>query len=139
MMYGMYGHDRRDETQEQRMERHKREGERRRRREEKRNDKRQKQREMMKTYAKQVRNNNNGYSFQVCDMERLRRFIVLGSEFNTYYVSAKEITLDTVQCVKRLLKNGKHKEVLETIESYSKEGRVAKEEPLLTVLALCAL
>ena len=65
MMYGMYGHDRRDETQEQRMERHKREGERRRLRETKRNEKKTKQQEMMKTYAKQVRNNNEGFSFKV--------------------------------------------------------------------------
>ena len=37
------------------------------------------------TIARLVANSGGGKSFRVCDINRLKRFIVLGSETNTYY------------------------------------------------------
>merc|ERR1712013_62216 len=86
----------------------------------------------------QVANDNAGFGYQLCDMDRLKRFLTLGSEFNTYYVSAKKIELDSVECVNRLIANNKYQQMLDLVDNYNKEGRVAKDDPLLLVLAICA-
>jgi 60 kDa SS-A/Ro ribonucleoprotein len=93
-----------------------------------------------KLNERQVKNAAGGYSFKVCDMNRLRRFIVLGSEHNTYYSTqtAAKNTLENIKCLQALLDKNRHKEVLETITEYSLSGRVAKEDPILSILALCA-
>lgn len=96
---------------------------------------------------RQVKNRADGFSFKVCDLNRLKRFIVLGSEHNTYYSTPGQNphlsnqlqnTIDNIQCIQNLLRQGRHDEVLETITTFSVEGRVAKEEPILAILAMCA-
>ena len=95
---------------------------------------------------RQVMNDAGGFSFEVCDMNRLRRYIVLGSETNTYYSSKSidpdlakaENSLANIKCVENLLLQKRHEDVLETIKEYSVSGRIAKEEPILQILSLCA-
>merc|ERR1712164_104547 len=85
-----------------------------------------------------IPNSGGGFSFKLCDMNRLRRFIILGSENNSYYGAPEIVTLENVLCVKNLLDQKRHQEVLDTITEYSKKGRIAKEEPILSILAMCA-
>lgn len=86
----------------------------------------------------QVINNAGGYSFQVDDMQRLRRFMVLGSEGGTYYTGEKELGKQNAEAVIRLIKDGKGGDVVREVLKYSLEGRCAKQNPIIFVLALCA-
>ncbi len=86
----------------------------------------------------QVPNNAGGYSYQVDDMQRLRRFMVLGSEGGTYYTGEKELGRENAESVLRLIKAGKGCEVVKEVVTYSLEGRTAKQNPIIFILALCA-
>ncbi|XP_057299954.1 RNA-binding protein RO60-like [Hydractinia symbiolongicarpus] len=88
---------------------------------------------------RQVMNSAGGYSFQVCDFMKLKRFLVIGSESGTYYTTSKDILFDSVQCVKRLIKQGHGQAVLDLLEEYSTAGRIANEKPILTSLMTCAM
>ncbi|HVH97813.1 MAG TPA: hypothetical protein VM869_03855, partial [Enhygromyxa sp.] len=50
---------------------------------------------------KQAPNNAGGYSFVLDDRARLERFLILGSEGGTYYVSERALTIDNAHCVER--------------------------------------
>ena len=86
----------------------------------------------------QAQNNAGGFSFQVDDMQRLRRFMVLGSEGGTYYVGEKELGKKNAEAILRLISNGKGCDVVKEVVTYSVEGRTAKQNPVIFVLALCA-
>ncbi|XP_062515733.1 RNA-binding protein RO60-like [Corticium candelabrum] len=88
--------------------------------------------------GKQVRGNAGGFVFAVSDLNRLRRFLCLGSEGGTYYVGEKKLGLENAQCISRLLADGKGTDVIEEIVSFSQEGRAAKQNPIIFALALCA-
>lgn len=96
---------------------------------------------------RQVENAAGGYSFAVCDVNRLKRYLILGSEKNAYYSTPGQpsfLSKDqqahraNIQCLQNLLQQKRHEEVLDIITQYSREGRVPREDPILTVLALCA-
>lgn len=87
----------------------------------------------------QVKNNAGGFVFQVSPMDRLRRFLVLGCETNTYYTSAKKLSTENAKNIIELLKNEKTaKEAVDEIVSFSKEGRIAKNDTAIFALALAA-
>ena len=86
----------------------------------------------------QVPNDAGGFSYQVDDMQRLRRFMVLGSEGGTYYVGEKELGRQNAEAVLRLINDGRGCEVVREVVTYSTEGRTAKQNPIIFVLALCA-
>ena len=86
----------------------------------------------------QVRNNAGGFGFQVTDIDRLKRFLVLGSEGGTYYAGEKELGLENVKCIASLINAGRGKEVVEIVKQYSVEGRCAKQTTIIYTLALCA-
>lgn len=87
---------------------------------------------------RQVRNNAGGFVFKVSNIDRLKRFLVLGSEGSTYYASGKELCLENVKSVVQLLKDGRGKEVVDIIREMSEEGRCAKQTAIVYCLALCA-
>lgn len=86
----------------------------------------------------QVPNSAGGFSFKVDDMQRLRRFMVLGSEGGTYYVGEKQLGKENAEAILRLIENGRGVEVVQEITKYSIEGRTAKQNPIIFALALCA-
>ncbi|XP_064602810.1 RNA-binding protein RO60-like [Liolophura sinensis] len=86
----------------------------------------------------QVMNNAGGYGWTVTPMGRVRRFLCLGSEGGTYYVKEKTLTQENAACIERLIADGKGKEVVNEIRTFSVEGRTAKQSPILFALALCA-
>ena len=49
----------------------------------------------------QITNNTGGYVYKVTDKTRVLRFLCLGSEGGSYYVSEKELKRENVQCIDR--------------------------------------
>jgi len=84
------------------------------------------------------KNNAGGYSYQVDDMMRLSRFIVLGSDSGAYYVTPRDMMKTNKEFLISLLKQGCVDDVLKLVREYSMEGKCPKDDNLLFVLALCA-
>jgi len=57
--------------------------------------------------AGQVPNSAGGFSFQVDDWTRLERFLILGSEGNTYYTTAAVLTRENARSAERCIAVGK--------------------------------
>ena len=85
----------------------------------------------------QVPNSAGGYAWAVDDWKRLDRFLVLGSEGGTYYISEQKLTLDNATCVERCIKADGPKVVNRVVE-VSEAGRAPKNDPALFALAMCA-
>lgn len=86
---------------------------------------------------KQARNSAGGYSFVLDDAARLERFLILGSEGGTYYVSERALTIDNAHCVERCLANDGVSAV-ERIAALSEAGRAPKNGPAIFALAIAA-
>ena len=50
----------------------------------------------------------------------------------------KNLVLKMLQAILKLIENGRGTEVVETIKTYSIEGRTSKQNPIMFALALCA-
>jgi len=88
--------------------------------------------------ANQVQNKAGGFVWKVDDMERFRRFLVLGSEGGTYYASEKKLGQENAQALLRLIAEGRGPEAVKIVVEYSTEGRTAKQDPIILSLAICA-
>ncbi|KAG2449701.1 hypothetical protein HYH02_005229 [Chlamydomonas schloesseri] len=86
----------------------------------------------------QVENNAGGFVFKVDDWTLLRRFLILGSDANNYYVSRQSVDLASAQCVVRLLAAGQGEAVVKEVVDISREGRAPKQATGIVVLAMCA-
>ncbi|GLC64530.1 hypothetical protein PLESTF_000175800 [Pleodorina starrii] len=86
----------------------------------------------------QVLNNAGGFVYKIGDFARLRRFIILGSNSNNYYVSSQNVTLENCECVLRLLAEGHGLRVVEEVTKISREGRAPRQSTGILVLAVCA-
>lgn len=85
----------------------------------------------------QEKNNAGGFSFVLDKWSQLQRFLVLGSEGGTYYVSEQKLTKDNAQNVLACIdENGKR--VIDLVVEISDKGRAPKNDPALFVLALAA-
>lgn len=80
----------------------------------------------------------HAFTFVVDDMARLRRFLVLGVESATFYAREQEVGLDNALALRRLLQAGRGEECVELIAQYAREGRCAKQNPIVFALAMCA-
>ena len=88
--------------------------------------------------ANQVQNEAGGFVWQVDDLVRFRRFLVLGSEGGTYYASQQQLGQENAQALMRLIAQGRGPEAVKIIVEYSTQGRTAKQDPIILSLALCA-
>jgi 60 kDa SS-A/Ro ribonucleoprotein len=86
----------------------------------------------------QVPNSAGGFSYQVDDLQRLRRFLVLGTEGGTYYITERALGKQNAESILRLIQGGRGVEVVQEITKYSLEGRTPKQNPIIFALALCA-
>lgn len=86
----------------------------------------------------QVKNSAGGYSWQVDDIMRLRRFLILGVEGGTFYAKPQQLGLENATAIMRLLGAGRGCEVVDEIVDVSVNGRAAKQQPTLFALAMCA-
>lgn len=83
----------------------------------------------------QKRNNAGGYSFKVDDVQRLTRFLVLGTEGGTYYVSEQDLTRKNVDFIEKMIAKDERK-VVDTLVDVSVNARAPKNTYALFVLAL---
>ncbi|XP_068725168.1 RNA-binding protein RO60-like [Montipora capricornis] len=88
--------------------------------------------------ATQVQNEAGGFVWKVDDLERFRRFLVLGSEGGTYYATQPKLGQENAQALLRLISEGRGPEAVKIIVEYSTEGRTAKQDPIILSLAICA-
>jgi 60 kDa SS-A/Ro ribonucleoprotein len=82
-----------------------------------------------------VQNNAGGFVFSVSPMDLLDRFLILGTESNTYYASSNTMTKDAATSIIKLIEtNGV--DVVNRVVEISHAGRAPKNDPALFVLAL---
>ncbi|KAJ3417025.1 60 kDa SS-A/Ro ribonucleoprotein [Chytridiales sp. JEL 0842] len=86
----------------------------------------------------QVKNSAGGFVFQVSPITRLRRFLILGTEKGSYYANETKLTAENATTVIDLITNQKKGlEVLKEVVEISDQGRAAKQDTTIFVLALC--
>ena len=84
-----------------------------------------------------ARNEAGGFVFEVSDWDRLLRFLIIGTEGGTYYVSEHDLTIQNAEVLLRcLVADGLR--VVREIAAVSDSGRAVKNEPALFALAVCA-
>ena len=84
-----------------------------------------------------VENNAGGFVFKLDEWKQLERFLILGSEGGTFYVSEKKLTAVNANKILLLLKKDGVKVVEKTVEIL-KSGRAPKPDVAIFVLALAA-
>ena len=94
--------------------------------------------QQFKVIESQVRNSAGGYVFNVDGINRLKRYLVLGSESGSYYADGRELGLQNLKSLIELIKAGRGKEVVDIILEYSVEGKCAKQTTIVYCLAVCA-
>ena len=75
-----------------------------------------------------VPNSAGGHAYPVDDMTRLRRFLILGSEGDSYYADERKLTLENVDAVKRCITASEESgmNAVTEIAKISKAGRAPK-------------
>lgn len=84
----------------------------------------------------QVRNDAGGFAWEISPLQRLRRFLILGSEGGSYYVGEADLTKQNVSAIWEALDDVGTTAVEEIVE-ISSAGRAPKNDPALYALA-CA-
>lgn len=85
----------------------------------------------------QVQNSAGGFVFAVDKWKRLERFLVLGTEGGSYYVSERKLTVDNAKSVAECLKEDGLR-VVDAVVDVSHGGRAPKNDSALFVLAMAA-
>jgi 60 kDa SS-A/Ro ribonucleoprotein len=85
----------------------------------------------------QTPNDAGGFVWAVDVWTRLRRFLVLGSEGGSYYVSQASLTRENASAVEAAVREDGLRAVGEIVR-VSREGRAPKNDPALFALALAA-
>lgn len=82
----------------------------------------------------QVKNNAGGYTFKVGDMERFRRFLILGVDGGTYYVGQQAHADKNVELVRSVVANN-GVEAVNEIVAVSDAGRAPSNSPAVFAMA----
>src|SRR5213078_4492984 len=85
----------------------------------------------------QVPNSAGGYSWQVNDWMRFDRFLILGAEGGTYYITERDLVKENHDAVVRCIKVDGVRAVNRIVE-ISNDGRAPKNDPAIFALALVA-
>ena len=91
--------------------------------------------QLSKASEKQKQNNAGGYSFTVSDSQRLVRFLVLGTDKGTYYVSETDLTKQNVTALVDYIKKDEEA-FLKTLLDVVENNRAPKNDYALFALAL---
>lgn len=84
----------------------------------------------MNTKTPQIKNDAGGFVFEVSKWIMLERFLILGSEGGTYYVTEQKLTRDNAKNVIECIKEDANR-VIDTIVAISDAGRAPKNDPAL--------
>lgn len=85
--------------------------------------------------ARQLSNNAGGFVFAIDDWSRLERFLILGSDSQTYYQRARALTRENAKCVEACYAADPDRTV-RTIVDISVDARAPKQSPAIYALAL---
>lgn len=85
-----------------------------------------------------VPNSEGGYVFIAGDWERLRRFLILGTDGGSYYADRADLTRDNAESVLRCLRDDGVRAVDEIVE-ISEAGRAPKNDFAIYALALACV
>lgn len=86
----------------------------------------------------QKKNNAGGFTFTVGALDRIKRFLILGSE-DSFYMSGAKLALQNATTIEKYTAAASleaTRELIDLIVSVSVEGRAAKQQPALFALAL---
>lgn len=86
----------------------------------------------------QVENNTGGFVYSVSDKARLERFLILGTDGGTYYVSETDLTKQNVDWLISLIQKDPGL-VLHTVLDVSTNGRAFKQNPAIFAMALLVI
>lgn len=84
----------------------------------------------------QVRNSERGFVFKVSDMDRVRRFLILGSEAGSFYVNPQKLTTENAETLIKMIKEDGPK-VVDLIVEVSDNALASKNTPAIFALSLC--
>lgn len=90
-----------------------------------------------KAAPSQVRNDAGGYVFSVGDEARLHRFLTMGTEGGTFYLSEEKLTKENAAVVFRAAAQAPQM-LVKAIVEVSKAGRAPKQKPAIFALAIAA-
>ncbi len=85
----------------------------------------------------QVPNSAGGFAWTLDPWALLDRFLILGTEGGTYYISEQKLTRDRAHNLLELIKLDGLR-VVRTVVEVSASGRAPKNDPAIFALALCA-
>src|SRR5258705_6010313 len=85
--------------------------------------------------SSQVRNSVSGYWWQVDDWTRLDRFLILGAEGGTYYITEHDLVKQNHDAIVRCIRADGIR-VVNRIVEISDAGRAPKNDPAIFALAL---
>jgi len=85
----------------------------------------------------QVRNSAGGYSWEVDDWTRFDRFLILGAEGGTYYITERDLVKQNHDAILRCIKTDGVRAVNRIVE-ISDSGRAPKNDPAIFAMALVA-
>src|ERR1051326_5133455 len=85
--------------------------------------------------SNQVCNSGGGYSWSVDDWTRLDRFLILGAEGGTYYITERDLVKQNHDALVRCIKQDGVRAVNRIVE-ISDAGRAPKNDPAIFALAL---
>jgi len=85
--------------------------------------------------SNQVPNSAGGYSWEVDDWTRLDRFLILGAEGGTYYITERDLVKQNHDAIVRCIKADGVR-VVNRIVEISDAGRAPKNDPAIFALAL---
>lgn len=88
--------------------------------------------------ARQVKNNAGGFVYALDIWGRLQRFLILGSDAQTYYESARKLTRDNAAVIEQCWA-ADHARTAQAIIDISVAGRAPKNSPAIFALALGTL
>lgn len=84
----------------------------------------------------QKQNSAGGFTFVIDDNARLRRFLILGSDANTYYTNSSALTKDNAKLIVTMASDGRSKQLVDQIVDVSTHGLAPKNEPAIFALAI---
>jgi 60 kDa SS-A/Ro ribonucleoprotein len=85
----------------------------------------------------QVQNNAGGFVFQLTPWDQMRRYLILGAEGGTYYVSEQDLTKQSYTNVLACIKEDGRRAV-DMIVEVSEKALAPKNDPAIFALALCS-
>ena len=91
----------------------------------------------LKAAPGQKRNSAGGFTFVISDLDRAKRFLILGSD-EGFYSTGTQLTKANAKALIRVAQGGQHRELVDAIVEVSVAGRAPKQEPALFALAIAA-